>query len=246
MALLTVRGLEKSFRHGRFGPRVEALAGVDLGVAEGSKYALMGESGSGKTTLAKCIAGWETADSGEMILNSGTQPQLIPQNPGESLNPYWPAIDIIAEPYRLRKRGNEQKALSWMKMVGLKANAAQRKASQFSGGERARLAIARALAACDCDDGKPALLIFDESFSGFDLVVRAQLLDLLLNLQSRFALTFLLITHDFWLATRFADEIAVIDRGRIVECGAREQILFAPQSEAMQRFRAASLAFSAQ
>ena len=239
--LLTVRGVRKTYRRSWLSrSRVTALAGVDLALEPGARLALVGSSGSGKSTLAKCAAGWETADSGEIRFAAAGRPQLIPQHPGDSLNPWFRAAEIVGEPLRIRgkpRRACRAAALDWMERTGLPSGAADRRPSEFSGGERARLAMARALAATG--NAEPALLIFDESFSGLDLPLQAQLLDLLGALQASLPLAYLLVAHDLSLAARFASEIAVMHAGRIVEQGPAAQVMTQPRSEHARRLIAA-------
>ena len=202
--LLEVKNLQKHFVQRRFFSRekfaVQALRGIDLELGEGTSTAIIGRSGSGKTTLARCIAGFEVSDSGEMKI-AGTEEkhrrrevQLIFQEAGTALNPRFNAAEIISEPLdiagELSKPQRKERALQLMKEVGLDPEWHARKAGEFSGGQRQRLALARALAA------SPRLLILDESLSGLDLPLQAQMLRLLLDLEARHKLTLLHITHD--------------------------------------------------
>lgn len=227
--LLEVRGLSKRFVQQRMLSRkkffVQSLEGIDLELREGSTVAVLGRSGSGKSTLARCIAGFETADSGEILLEGkpevkkkgGTRRpvQMIFQDAATSLNPRFTAREIVAEPLEIaRWKTNIERtarALALMEEVGLDPAWALRLAGEFSGGQRQRLALARALAA------NPKLLIMDEALSGLDMPLQAQMVRLLMELQARHGLTYLYISHDLNFISLFAREVVVMDGGKIVE-----------------------------
>ncbi len=233
-----------------FGGRA-ALRAVSLRLARGRMLGLVGPSGSGKSTLARCLAGFEVPDAGTISLDdappslrAGPGPvlppvQLIIQEAAASLNRRFTAEEIIAEPLVVARRGTPASrrkiAEDWLATVGLPRDAAQKPALAFSGGERQRLAIARALAA------EPKLLILDESLSGLDVVLQAQLVSLLGGLRARFDLTAILITHDLALAARASEEIAVMDRGEIVEHAPVAELLSAPRHSRTREMLAASL-----
>jgi len=222
---------------------VEALSGVDLDIAPGCLTALVGGSGSGKSTLARCLAMLEKPDSGEIWLEEESislgnpqqaarlrpKIQLVFQDSAGALNPRFSAAEIIAEPLEIQRRESgprlRARALELMEEVGLPPDWANRRPLEFSGGQRQRLAIARAIAL------KPAFLILDESLSGLDLSTQAQVLNLLLDLQSAHSLTYLLISHDLTLVGQIADFVAVMHQGKIVERGSTEQVLSSPQHE---------------
>jgi ABC-type glutathione transport system ATPase component len=218
------RGLVKRYT-GRRGTVVTALDGVDFDIAAGSAVALVGESGSGKSTLARCLAGFETPDAGEIRLHASVQ--MVFQDAAGTLNPGMRAAGIVAEPLAVQKRGSARerrlRALELMQQVGLAPGAADRRPREFSGGQRQRLAIARALAAA------PRLLILDEALSGLDASIQAQIANLLAGLQARLGLSYLFITHDLALACAVAGEIAVMDAGRIVERASPALLLAAPR-----------------
>ena len=177
----------------------------------------MGSSGAGKSTLARCLAGLERPDAGVILLN-GAPPQkaaiqLISQQPAASLNPRFTVEQAIEEPLRIQGRGATEQVHRWMEIVGLPAAIAPVRTAVLSGGESQRVAIARALIL------EPELLILDESLSALDLSVRAQIGQLLLNLRESRGLSYILVTHDLDLAAQFADEIAVMDGGSLVEQG---------------------------
>jgi len=229
-----------------------ALDGVSLSIASRTTLALVGESGSGKSTLALCIASLEPPSSGTISfegIDLGTLPenqlrllrpqiQLVFQDPASSLNPRWAALDIVSEPFLIQRRFTKPdravRALQLLDRVGISRRMAGRAAAQLSGGQKQRLAIARALAL------EPKLLILDEALSALDCSVQAQISNLLLDLQSSLGLTYLFITHDFAMAAHVADQIAVMDRGRIVESGPTKNVMRSPSHEATRALLAAT------
>jgi ABC-type glutathione transport system ATPase component len=214
--------------------------------------ALVGESGSGKSTLALCLACLEHLTSGSIwfggrdiaaldephLRTVRPQIQLVFQDPASSLNPRLTAAEIVSEPLLIQRRSAKQgrceRARALLECVGIPREQAGQRPDEFSGGQRQRLAIARALAL------EPKLLILDEALSALDCSVQAQIANLLLDLQSSLGLTYLFITHDFPMAAHLADEIAVMDRGKIVEMGAAEQIVRAPKHDVTRRLVAAT------
>jgi ABC-type dipeptide/oligopeptide/nickel transport system ATPase subunit len=230
-----LRGVGK--RYGKR-PPVTALRNVTLTLAQGQRLLIAGESGSGKSTLARCLAGWEMPDEGTIEIFGGARPQLIPQEPATSLNPYWSALAIVAEPYRIRgmnKRSAAHRATEWLSRVELPPDCANRLSGQVSGGEQARLAIARALAALTLDGVQPGLLIFDESFSALDEALRVRLFDLLMKLRETLPVAYAFVSHDLAITARFVDSIAVMHHGELVEYGTAAQLFACPASPAMQR-----------
>jgi len=221
--------------------QVHALRGIDVEIHKGEYVAIMGPSGSGKSTLARCLAMLERPDSGEIWLEGESlsvgnpqqaarlrpKIQLVFQDSAGALNPRFSAAEIIAEPLEIQRRESgprlRERALELMEEVGLPPDWANRRPLEFSGGQRQRLAIARAIAL------QPAFLILDESLSGLDLSTQAQVLNLLLDLQSAHSLTYLLISHDLTLVGQIADFVAVMHQGKIVERGSRQQVLGSPQ-----------------
>jgi len=220
---------------------IDALVDVGLEVAAASITALVGESGSGKSTLARSLAMLEKPDCGEIwfegkqITQSSDKElallrpriQLVHQDSAGALNPRFTAAQIIAEPLEIQRRESgprmRLRACELMEEVGLSASWADRRPLEFSGGQRQRLAIARAIAL------KPDFLILDESLSGLDLSTQAQILNLLLDLQSAYSLTYLLISHDLSLVGQVADFVAVMYRGKVVEAGTRKDIFANPR-----------------
>ncbi|HET7872939.1 MAG TPA: ABC transporter ATP-binding protein [Terriglobales bacterium] len=209
---------QKVFSRKKFG--VSALEQVDLQVAEGETLAVIGRSGSGKSTLARCIAGFETADSGEIVFEGRRREftpriQVIFQDAGTAINPRFTAAEVIGEPLDIASKYDpferRKRVLDLMEEVGLDPGWHNRPSHQFSGGQRQRMAMARALAAA------PKLLLLDEPFSGLDLPLQAQMLRLLLDLQVRHGLTCVWIGHDLSFLSFFANEVVIMDGGRIVE-----------------------------
>ncbi|PYU75126.1 MAG: ABC transporter ATP-binding protein [Acidobacteria bacterium] len=252
--LLKVENLVKRYaKRSLVGAREELLAlhGVSFTISPGSTLAVVGESGSGKSTLASCLACLESPTAGNIwfegkdIVTLGErarqqilpQIQLIFQDPASSLNPRWSVLEILIEPLILRRKFNReemsQRASSLLERVGLSPDIVERAPNELSGGQRQRLDIARALA------HEPKLLILDEPLSALDCSVQAQIANLLMELQSSLAMTYLFITHDLAMAAHLADEIAVMNRGRIVEQGPAEQILKQPRHETTRQLLAA-------
>jgi ABC-type dipeptide/oligopeptide/nickel transport system ATPase subunit len=187
--------------------------------------------------------GLPTAPSRSRLRSKGGPPvQLIFQEAAASLNPRFTAGEIIAEPLLLSRSGtpasHRKRAGDWMETVGIPRAAIDKRALAFSGGERQRLALARALAA------EPRLLILDESLSGLDVILQAQIGRLLLDLRRRLELTCILITHDLSLARRLADEIAVIEAGEIVEHAPAAELFAAPRHPRTRELLAASLSLA--
>jgi ABC-type glutathione transport system ATPase component len=252
--LLKVEDLVKRYvRKSLVGAREELLAldGVSFKILPGTTFAVVGESGSGKSTLAACLASLESPTSGNIwfegidIAKGGesvrrqVRPkiQLIFQDPASSLNPRWRVLDILIEPLILQRKFSHKEmnlgANSLLERVGLSPDIAARLPTELSGGQRQRLAIARALTL------EPKLLILDEALSALDCSVQAQIANLLTELQSSLGMTYLFITHDLAMAAHLADEIAVMNRGRIVEQGPAEAILKQPKHDITRQLLAA-------
>jgi ABC-type glutathione transport system ATPase component len=188
----------------------------------GRTLALVGASGSGKSTLARCLTQFETPTGGEILFEGRPlspdrrlEIQLIFQQPAASLNPRFTAAEIVEEPLVIQRagtaRGRRERAAFALGLAGIARTALGKRAHEFSGGERQRLAIARALVA------EPKVLILDESFNGLDASLVAQTAQLLNGLQRRLGVAYILISHDLTLVAGMADEIGVMERGAIVE-----------------------------
>jgi ABC-type microcin C transport system duplicated ATPase subunit YejF len=220
---------------------IDALVDVELEIAPRCLTALVGESGSGKSTLASCLAMLEKPDCGEIWFEgkeisrcsdrelAPLRPkiQLVFQDSAGALDPRFSAAQIIEEPLEIQHcesgRILRARACALMEEVGLSPDWANRSPLEFSGGQRQRLAIARAIAL------KPSFLILDESLSGLDLSTQAQILNLLLDLKTAHSLTYLLISHDLGLVGQIADFVGVMHQGKIVECGPMSQVLGNPR-----------------
>jgi len=246
-SLVVVRGLGKSYTRRRPISRkkyvVRAFEAVDLKIRRCSTLALVGESGAGKSSLARCLALLEKPSGGEIwyegrSLTTLSKKDLFPlrreiqyifQEPAESLNSRFTAREIIAEPLRIQREGTpaqqDERALALMELVGLSPDGADKRASEFSGGQKQRLAIARALAL------EPKLLILDESLSSLDPANQDMILALLAELQSSHSLTYLHISHDLQLVSRFADEVAVMHEGQILEQQSARALFSCPVHE---------------
>ena len=230
---------------------VRAVKGVSLAVATGTTLALVGESGSGKSTLGRCIAGLLRPTSGRIELTGHDvsqlaggrlmafrrQVQTIFQDPYSSLNPRRRVGDAIMDGMVIHKlyspdeRHDRMQAL--LARVGLRPEHAQRFPHQFSGGQRQRIAIARALAL------EPRFIIADEAVSALDVSVKAQVLDLLADLQAEQGLTYLFISHDLGVVRHFADRVAIMAAGELVEEGECDRIFEAPAQDYTRRLIAA-------
>jgi len=228
-----------------------ALNSVSFTVFPGTTFAIVGESGAGKSTLAACLAGLESPTAGSIwfegkdivkleeraLRQVRPQIQLIFQDPASSLNPRWSVMEALVEPLILQRKFSREeidlRATSLLERVGLSPVTAGRLPMELSGGQRQRLAIARALAL------GPKLLILDEALSALDCSVQAQIANLLMELQSSLGMTYLFITHDLAMAAHLADEITVMDRGRIVEQGPAQKILKQPEQAITRQLLAA-------
>ena len=244
-ALLHVRALGKNYiQRSPFSRSefvVRAFEDVDISIPRGRTLALVGESGAGKSTLARCIALLEKPTCGEIWFDGENvadlnkkelfvlrrRIQFVFQDPISALNPRMTASEIIAEPLVIHRMGSpaeqQERALQVMEQVGLRAAWGEKRPFEFSGGQRQRLAIARALAL------DPCLLILDEALSSLDARNQDLILQLLADLQSVRSLTYLHVCHELSLVRRFADEVAVMRDGTIVECGPAAELFDRPQ-----------------
>lgn len=229
-----------------------AIDGVCLTVARGERIGIVGESGSGKSTLARAILGLEELHSGQITLGShpvwsGHSPnpavrrrlQAVFQDPYASFNPRHRIERVVAEPLHLLPvppRGSERAlaVAAALTAVGLQPEDAQRFPHEFSGGQRQRIAIARALII------RPDLIVLDEAVSALDVVVRAQVLDLLAKLCRLHHLAYLFISHDLSVVRGITDRVLVMHAGRIVEEGPTEQIFTRPRHPYTQALLAAA------
>ncbi|HEM4990598.1 TPA: ABC transporter ATP-binding protein [Streptococcus suis] len=211
--------------------RVDALNGVNVSIYKGETLGLVGESGSGKSTLSKIVLGLEKASQGRVDFPGLTSEELnnqalqvIYQDPYSSLNPYLSALELVKEPlYSLPKKEAEEKALAMLERVGILGDAVHKRPKSFSGGQRQRIGIARAVVS------HPKFIVCDEPTSALDVSIQATILDLLNQLQEDLGLTYLFISHDLNLVNQFADRIAVMYKGSLVEIGPAQDIFQNPQ-----------------
>lgn len=233
--ILVVRDLHHEFveRAGNGkGGKLQALRGVSLELGKGECLGLVGESGSGKTTLARAILRLIQPTSGSVlfrgrdVLKMGPRElqefrrgvQIVFQDPFGSLNPRLRAGRMLEEVLKVHQGAlsaadRRERVAELLSLVGLQPDVALRYPHQFSGGQRQRLGIARALSV------QPEVLVLDEPVSALDLSVQAQILNLLADLQGSMGLTYLLITHDLSVLRQVADRVGVFYLGRIVELG---------------------------
>lgn len=216
---------------GRLSKARRALENIDLTVRRGEFFGIVGETGSGKTTLGRLVVDLESADPGSAITVAGhelpvrnglkgerafrKEVQIIFQNPGGSLDPRRTVGESIGEPLRaltdLKRHQILQKVYSMLDDVGLARGVADRYPSELSGGQRQRVAIARAVAP------QPSVIVADEPTSALDVSVQGQVMNLLLDLQDEFSLTYIFISHNLSLVTAVADRIGVMYQGKLVE-----------------------------
>jgi oligopeptide/dipeptide ABC transporter ATP-binding protein len=243
-ALLWVDQVEKTFRLGKSSNgRPELIRAVDkvsFDVRRGETFGLVGESGCGKSTLARCILRLIKPSEGRVmvdgidVLSLGSaelrrmrrRMQIVFQDPFASLDPRMSALDIVAEPLLVHKLGNRReradRASEMLQLVGITTAQATRKPHEFSGGQRQRLGVARALIL------HPELVILDEPISALDVSIQAQVLNLLKSLQDQLSLTYVFIVHDLVVAEYFCDRLAVLYRGAVAELADRETFFSAP------------------
>ena len=244
--LLEVKGLKKYFdvTHGfSFGKEkqyVRAVDGVSFAIRPGETLGLVGESGCGKSTTGNCVIRLLDPSGGEVLFEgkdiSKMSPkelkplrrdiQMIFQDPYSSLDPRMRVFDLIAEPFRANEHLSDEElhkaVCRLMDVVGLPEEYIGRFPHEFSGGQRQRVCIARALAM------NPHIIIADESVSALDVSVRAQIINLLLDLQREFRIAFLFISHDMAVIERVCHRVAVMYLGQIVELGSRRDVFENP------------------
>lgn len=209
--------------------QVDAVSGVSLTLEEHRIYALVGESGCGKSTLSRLILGLEAPTSGRVLLDgapvsrkgkggriqTAKAVQLVLQDGASSLDPHFTVYQAIAEPIRtvlqLPKEEERQRVFALIARMGLPEESAEQKTGELSGGQQKRVGIARALAL------SPRYIVFDESLSGLDVILRKKILKLLKRVQENERCSYLFITHEIDAALYLADEIHVMQNGKLVE-----------------------------
>jgi oligopeptide/dipeptide ABC transporter ATP-binding protein len=248
--LLEIRGLRAQYEERGMLLRrntVTILDGFDLAVRERETLGLVGESGSGKTTLIQTILGLVKPAAGTIYVDgkplardghTRSAIQVVFQNPFASLDPHLSVLDVIAEPLVVHRAGNRDERKTTVTRlldeVGLGPRFLTAYPHELSGGQAQRVALARALAL------RPKLLLLDEPTSSLDVSVQAQVLNLLLDLQSKLGLTYLFVTHDLSVVQHISDRIAVMYLGQIVELGPTDQVFGAPAHPYTRALLAAS------
>ncbi|MEO1276615.1 MAG: ATP-binding cassette domain-containing protein, partial [Pseudomonadota bacterium] len=243
--LLRLEGVTRIYpggRHGVWGRGQDTTAvdGVSFTLTRGEHVGLVGESGCGKSTLTRAILGLEPLQGGRITLDGAeidaakgvpgatrAKMQVVFQDPFGSFNPRHKVGRLVAEPFYLSDpqpsaTARREAVADALTAVGLSAEDADRYIHEFSGGQRQRIAIARALVI------RPALVILDEAVSALDVQVRAQILDLLSDLSSRYDLATLFISHDLHVVRRITERVLIMRQGQIVEEGATETVFTAP------------------
>ncbi|MFB9837410.1 ATP-binding cassette domain-containing protein, partial [Actinoallomurus acaciae] len=243
--LLTVTGLTREFRRPGGGLRRDVLRAVDdvsLEILGGETLGVVGESGSGKTTLARMIVRLLEPTSGGIVFDGrdltrlserALRPvrrdlQMVFQDPVSSLNPRRTVGDSIADPLRVQGTDDREAlrtARELMERVGLDAARHDRYPHEFSGGQRQRMGIARALSL------RPKLLVCDEPVSALDVSTQAQILDLLRGLQEEYELTIVFVSHDLAVVRQVSDRVAVMRNGALVELADADELYTSPQHE---------------
>ena len=243
--LLSVRGLVKHFKLNPKGlfeapPVLRAVDGIEFDVTRGETLGLVGESGCGKSTTARLVLRLIEPTSGSVILDGvdvlacskkellalRREMQIVFQDPLSSLNPRMSVGNSIGEPLRFHHLSDKverfARAREYLEIVGLNRDYYDRLPHEFSGGQNQRVAIARTLIL------RPKLLILDEPVSSLDVSFRAQILHLLIELQSQFKLTYIFISHDLSVVKRFCDRTAVLYLGKLVEIAESERLYREP------------------
>jgi peptide/nickel transport system ATP-binding protein len=250
--IVEVRGLNMGFPGRRSGFRrpvsaaLHVLRDIDLDIENGETLGLVGESGSGKSTLGRCLLGlyrpysgridYHTPDRGVVDIatlgEAGLRPcrreiRMIFQDPFTSLNPRLNALQIVGDPLRANGLASgserEDRVATMLHRVGISPDKMRRFPHAFSGGERQRICIARALIV------EPRLVIADEAVSALDVSIRGQILELLAELRADLGLTYLFISHDLSVVEHFCDRVAVLLKGEIVELADSRDLYRSPQ-----------------
>jgi len=227
---------------------IGAVEQVSFDLLRGETLALVGESGCGKSTLGRAILRLEEVAEGDISTSAGKtasrreiarRAQVVFQDPLGSLDPRWTVGNLIAEGLDVHRiaRGAERdaKVRELLAQVELPASAFYKFPHQLSGGQQQRVAIARALAM------RPELIVLDEATSALDVSVQAQILNLMKDLQAEYGLTYLFISHDLTVVGQFADRVAVMYLGRIMEIGSVKEVLSAPRHPYTRALLASSL-----
>jgi peptide/nickel transport system ATP-binding protein len=236
---------------------VQALMDVSFQLTAGKSMGIVGESGSGKSTLARLVMALEKPTQGKVFFNgknlnalpqdqlrlARSDFQMVFQDPYGSLDPRQRVLRIVTEPLHSTLNSGSGQALSAQDLkdraafalteVGLRASDLDKYPHEFSGGQRQRIAIARALIT------RPSLIVADEPVSALDVSVQAQVLNLMMDLQDRFGLSYLFVSHDLAVINLMCDDVIVLQHGQVVEAGSAEEIFQRPQHPYTQALLAA-------
>jgi len=236
---------------------VRAVDNISLTMTQGENLSLVGESGCGKTTLGRMILKLIPSDAGQILFDGQDITRLSPrairpmrknmqmvfQDPFSSLDPRFTIQNILAEAMifdrKRRAREKKERMIELLKAVNLPGDIRMRYPHEFSGGERQRIAIARALAV------NPKLLILDEAISSLDVLVQEQIIQLLLDLQKKFQMTYLFISHNMRVVKRISSRVAIMYQGKIVEAAPTPEIFQNPQHVYTMELLSAALEYKA-
>lgn len=250
-ALITIQNVKKVYRKKNIlgqESQQTAVNGVDLTLYKGETLGLVGESGSGKSTLSKLILGLEEPTEGQIDYVGLTKEelanqalQIIYQDPFSALNPHLSALELVKEPlYRLANEEADKLARAVLDRVGIHGDDVNKRPKSFSGGQRQRIGIARAVVS------RPQFIVCDEPTSALDVSIQAQILQLLDELQEEFHLSYLFISHDLTVVRHFAQRIAVLYKGALVELASAENLFANPQHPYTRYLLSANLPLSPQ
>jgi peptide/nickel transport system ATP-binding protein len=251
--LLEVKGLSQTYALPRstwFEPKasLQALHRIDFELASGKSLGIVGESGSGKSTLARLIMALEKPSEGKVIfkghdLNALTphqlreirpQFQMVFQDPYSALDPRQTVLQIVSEPLHGKtKKEMKELAEASLAEVGLRSSDLDKYPHEFSGGQRQRIAIARALIT------RPSLIVADEPLSALDVSVQAQVLNLMMDLQDKHGLSYVLVSHDLAVVNLMCDDVMVLQDGVMVEYASSEELFKNPQHPCTQKLLSA-------
>ena len=256
-ALLIAEGLGKRYRLPRQhllvpAPELQALDDVSFTLMAGQSLGIVGESGSGKSTLARLVMALEPPSAGKVRLEgvdlhaldaaslrrARAKLQMVFQDPYGSLDPRRTVLQTVAEPLAVLhgagRTEQRERAGEALDAVGLRSTDLTKYPHEFSGGQRQRIAIARALIT------RPRLIVADEPVSALDVSVQAQVLNLMQDLQERYGLAYLFISHDLAVVDLVCDEVLVLQQGRVVERGHPDRLFRSPEHPYTQRLLAAA------
>lgn len=241
---LQIQDISKNYQSSDKKIRTQALLNVSVDVSSDSILGIVGESGCGKSTLSRIISGLESADTGQVLIDGVVQKiiprialrdqkrpiQLVFQDPYSSLNPRQTIFESIREVVYIYESeigvdAQRERVFELLSKVGIGSDLSHRFPHQFSGGQRQRICIARSLAA------NPKILVLDEPVSSLDVSVRADIINLLLDLKRELNLTYIFVSHDLEIVKHLSDFIIVMNQGQIVEYGDWKSVMENPKDE---------------